>query len=127
MSKLDTMIRDAVKKEDPELEETLGGDEIANYFLSHSRLTRGFAYMKMIGTAAFALVSGVAFFTVDTTQAQIACAVGCLIGINGFGIWWLWYWMVLNRNSTLREIKRVELQLAEIRLGISTSQATGDV
>jgi hypothetical protein len=33
----------------------------------------------------------------------------------GFAMWWIWYWMVLNRNAALREMKRVELQLAELR------------
>ena len=30
-------------------------------------------------------------------------------------MWWIWYWMFLNRNAALREIKRLELQIAEVR------------
>jgi len=81
--------------------------------------------MKMVGTMTVALVSGFAFFFVESTQAQIACALMLLVGFTGFGVWWLWYWMVLNRNATLREIKRLELQLAELRVSGTVAAPQG--
>lgn len=116
MSQLEDWIRDAMRQNE---EEEAGSPplstELTNHFLQRSRWVAGFAWMKMVGTMTISTVAAIVFFTLDTTQAQIACAAVFLVGFIGFGIWWLWYWMVLNRNATLREIKRVELQLAELR------------
>jgi len=114
MTKLETMIREVLQEQDPGVDDSIGS-ELADFFLRRSRLATSFAFMKMAGTIIFSIGAGIFFFTVDTTQAQIASAVACLIGFIGFSIWWLWYWMVVNRNATLREIKRLELQVAELR------------
>lgn len=84
-------------------------------FRGASRTTTLFAWMKMLGTLGIAMVAALTFFAVDSTRAQIASAACFTVGFTGFGMWWIWYWMFLNRNSTLREIKRMELQIAELR------------
>jgi len=114
MSQLEDWIRDALRASGDEPDDEPLSSELANRFLLHSRWATGFAWMKMFVTMTFAIISAIAFFSVESTRAQIAWATACLFGFIGFSIWWLWYWMVLNRNATLRELKRVELQIAEL-------------
>ena len=54
------------------------------------------------------------FFDAETTRAQIAWAAGfvyTLIMIMGIKIW---YWNELNKNALIREVKRLELQIARL-------------
>jgi len=40
------------------------------------------------------------------------CALGAIILVQNLKIWW---WMEMEKNAVLREIKRLELQLARMR------------
>ncbi|MGI9430761.1 MAG: DUF6768 family protein [Myxococcota bacterium] len=116
MSQLEDLIRDALQNHDPDDagEQPLAG-QVADHFLRRSRWVAAFAWMKMGGTLTISIVAAVFFFGAETTRAQIAFASIFLTGFVGFAMWWLWYWMVLNRNAALREMKRIELQIAELR------------
>jgi hypothetical protein len=116
MSKLEDLIRDALRDDAETPPEAPGiAAQMADLFLRRSRWVAALAWMKMGGTIAISLIAGVAFFGVESTRAQILCATLVLLGFVGFATWWTWYWMVLNRNAALRELKRIELQLAELR------------
>jgi hypothetical protein len=116
MSQLEDLIRNALRDDGeaaPEAPDVAG--RMTDLFLRRSRWVAAFAWMKMGGTLAISLVAGAAFFAAESTRWQIACATLVAIGFVGFAMWWIWYWMVLNRNAALRELKRIELQLAELR------------
>lgn len=116
MSQLEDLIRDALQNHEPDEagEQPLAG-QVADHFLRQSRWVAAFAWMKMGGTLMISFVSAVFFFGAETTRAQIALASMCVMGFVGFAMWWIWYWMVLNRNAALREMKRIELQIAQLR------------
>jgi Zn-dependent protease with chaperone function len=116
MSELDDLIRHALRDdaETPPPDETVTGRVLA-HFLRRTRWVAGFAWMKMIGTLLISAVSAGCFFAAETTRAQIAWATLFMAGFVGFAMWWIWYWMILNRNDALRELKRLELQIAELR------------
>lgn len=116
MSQLEDLVRDALRSNetDPASELPLG-TQLTDHFLRRSRWVAGFAWMKMGGLILIGVVSAILFFFAETTRAQIAYAAVFLFGFNGFACWWLWYWMAINRNAALRELKRIELQLAEMR------------
>ena len=116
MSELEDLIRDALKSNeiDEGQHEPLVG-LLADRFLSQTRWVTMFAWMKMSGTLLISTVAAVLFFGAETTQAQIGWATAFLTGFVGFAMWWIWYWMMLNRNASIREIKRLELQIAEMR------------
>ena len=116
MSQLENLIRDALRSDeiDGSAERPIAG-QLVDHFLRRSRWVAGFAWMKMGGTLLISFVAAGLFFGAETTRSQIAFASVFLVGFNGFAMWWIWYWMVLNRNAALREMKRIELQIAELR------------
>lgn len=115
MSQLDDLIRNALRSDEAEVpDESLSG-QLAGYFLRRSRWVTAFAWMKMGGTLAISLVAAGMFFSAETTRAQLVWASLFIVGFVGFAMWWIWYWMVMNRNAALRELKRIELQIAELR------------
>ena len=116
MSEFENLIRDALKSndvEDPQNEPLVG--LLADRFLQQTRWASAFAWVKMSGTLLISLVAAFLFFGAETTQAQIGWATAFLTGFVGFAMWWIWYWMLLNRNASIREIKRLELQIAHMR------------
>ena len=119
MSDLEDVIRRALREDatddDLPLPETGPIGRLVEVFLRRSRLVAGFAWMKMIGTLSIAMLAAVFFFVVDSPRAQLMCASLFVAGFVGFAMWWTWYWQVVARNAQLLAIKRLELQVAELR------------
>ena len=67
--------------------------------------------MLFVGLAVF---SGVQFFKTSQTQWQIAYAALFISGIHGIGLIKIFAWDMVHRNSIKREIKRLELRIAEL-------------
>lgn len=116
MSELEDLIRKALREDEETVPEPpAAGSRLMELFMRRSRWVAAFAWMKMLGCLAIALASGAAFFAADSTRWQIVWATLVTVGFLGFATWWIWYWMALNRSAALRELKRIELQLAELR------------
>jgi hypothetical protein len=116
MSELEDLIRNALREDEEAPPEAPGvAGRMTELFLRRSRWVAAFAWMKMGGTLAISLGAALAFSASDSTRWQIVWSALFVVGFVGFGTWWIWYWMVLNRNAALREMKRIELQLAELR------------
>jgi hypothetical protein len=98
---------------DAEREESIG-DMIAHSFRGQTRWLTWFAGMKIAGTLAVATLSAVIFFAAESTKAQIACAAVFAASLTGCMLWWMWYWLLIQRNAQTREIKRLELQVAKL-------------
>ena len=59
------------------------------------------------------------FFTVEDQRAMLAWGAGCafcLLAVFGMKVW---YWMELQKNAVVREVKRVELQIARLAESIA--------
>ena len=54
------------------------------------------------------------FFGAEATREQILFATGFLATLGVTIAFKIWFWMVLNRNALLREVKRLELQVARL-------------
>lgn len=72
----------------------------------------------MIFTVLFALCLW-KFLTLDPGRAKLEYGLGVLLFALFIAMLKIWYYMLLNRNSVLRELKRVELRLSRVeeRLG----------
>ena len=64
-----------------------------------------------------AIWTAIRFFEADTVRDQILFATGFLASVGITMAFKIWFWMVMNRNSVLREIKRLELQVARLGQG----------
>jgi hypothetical protein len=62
----------------------------------------------------FAVVCAIYFFRADSVQEMLAWAGGFGIGLVAATAARLWVWMLMHHYQLLREIKRVELQLARL-------------
>lgn len=54
------------------------------------------------------------FFEAEAVREQILFATGFLACLGITMAFKIWFWMVLNRNALLREVKRLELQIARL-------------
>lgn len=120
----DKLIRDAILKEEGELAHSLSDDQpITEMIIQNFRGRRLWLTLFPIGLsllyAGLMVWSGYQFFESETTQSQIAWATGFLVFAISVGLTKIWIWGEWNRYSLVREIKRLELAIADLnkRLG----------
>jgi hypothetical protein len=73
--------------------------------------------LVVVGSAAcvvLAVVSAVYFFRAEGVKEMIAWAGGFGLGLIGASFGRLWFWILLDRNAVLREVKRLQLQVARL-------------
>jgi hypothetical protein len=78
---------------------------------------------NMLACTILAIICGVQFFRTDVIPHMLRWGAGFLFCANVAMGSKLWYWMQVERNSMIREIKRVELMIAHIA---SKNEAGGD-
>ena len=81
-----------------------------------------FANVVMALFFAMMVYCVVRFFDAQDTQTQIAWSVGFLASNMVIGMLKLWFWMQMDKNTVVREVKRLELQVATLA-GIIKNQA----
>jgi hypothetical protein len=70
------------------------------------------AYMFLFGGVA--VFAAVQFFLVGTVREMILYATAFLAAIAVVMVCKLWCWMIINRNCIQREVKRLEIRIAEL-------------
>jgi len=65
--------------------------------------------LGLSGYAAFRFYWAVEF------KELIACSVAFMVGLMSISIMKIWAWMEMEKYSTIREIKRLELQVVTLR------------
>lgn len=66
-----------------------------------------------------AIYCGYWFFSVDTTTEMLRYGAGLFIAMMFTAMLKLWLWMQMDKNSILREMKRIEYQVAVLMEKIS--------
>ena len=128
MSNLDERIRDSLSSEDQALlaridaDDTLYRDVIAT-FQGHRRWLNVFS--SIVGFALFgvALVCCWRFTMEAEPRAMLMWGAGAALAISALTMIKLWFWMEIQKNAIVREIKRVELQLANLATSLSRTSA----
>jgi hypothetical protein len=64
--------------------------------------------------AAIAVVAGVQFFVVPGVREMILWATIFAVAMGMICVVKLWYWMLVGRKATERELKRLELRVADL-------------
>ncbi len=67
-----------------------------------------------LGGTALAVFSAVRFFAAQEVRGLVLYAALFLVGGGLVAFTKLWYWTLMNRNTVLREVKRLELRVAEL-------------
>lgn len=119
MSELEDKIRAALRKEDAELFADDGVEQsmvemIGDSFRGRRRGLVVLTFVSLFAFIGLMVFTIVRFFDAETTRTQIAWAAGfiyTLVVISGIKTW---YWNELNKNTLIREVKRLELQIARL-------------
>lgn len=119
MKKIDEQIRQALREDDAALfndtgtEQSLYG-EAMSLFRGSSWWMGIISAFFMLVAMAFAIYSAIRFFNAADTHAMLFWAMIFMICMIGGTTIKIWGWMRMNRNAVIREIKRVELQVATL-------------
>jgi len=121
MSKLDQAIRDALSAEDAaflaKFEEQSPVGEVLGTFSGKWGAMNVFAALVTFAMfGAFVYCAWNAFSTVDVRETVLWSAGG-VITMLAVAMLKMYFWMEMNKNVTLREVKRLELQVARLRSG----------
>ena len=117
MNDTDKKIKDLFRKADeaagydPDREDTIR-DMLVTSFKGKLKWMAVIVWVYMIVFTVLAVLVSVQFFKAEIVRDQImwATAFACLIAF--LTVTKLWYWMLINRNSIKRELKRLELTVA---------------
>ena len=130
MDHFDDTVRRALEKDESEswpeaaLDDLSIFDQVRASFHGRRRwmVALNFALLLLFGTLA--IVSAIFFLDSPTIAVRTGWALGVVLCVIMVAMLKIWYWMELGKNSILREIKRVELQLAVLteRIGLQRRQ-----
>jgi hypothetical protein len=124
MNELDRKIREAFPADEAALlgpldEPSLWG-QLKEMFQGRQRWVSVLVLVGTLAFAVFAVVCVVYFFRAESEREMIAWAGGFGLGLIAVSFGRLWFWLLLHRNAVVREVKRVELQLARLSSQLKT-------
>ena len=68
-----------------------------------------------------AVICMVRFFSGDNVESMLRWGFGALLLMMGSSFLKLWWWLEMQKNAVIREVKRVELQLASLSRSVAQS------
>lgn len=118
MTEFDDRIRQALRTESDNVwkdveEQGLFEQALGVMRGKHKSLTV-IANAVMVLFFAMTVYSVVRFFGAETTRMQIVWSVGFLTSNMVVAMMKLWFWMQMDKNTVIREVKRLELQVATL-------------
>ncbi|GAA6173245.1 hypothetical protein NBRC116592_29150 [Colwellia sp. KU-HH00111] len=121
---LDDKIKQALQMDAKEVEMVLSKEDglfsqLFGLFRGNMMLWNIFGLVLAVLTAVLMFLSGYQFFISESIDDRIFWGVLLLAFWTGtIGIK-IWFWLEMNRNSTLREIKRLELAVAQLTVKLN--------
>jgi len=121
---IDRLIRDALSSEEAEAYDQLGEQTLLNEALSvlHGR-AKYINWMVVFFSFVWfgiTIFSAFQFFETEAIKELIMWAVIFIFSMTAVSALKLWYWMEMNKNATIRELKRVELQVSHLAKVLET-------
>ena len=119
MTDIDDKIREALRQEDAELLDHYRGEPpvyemLIETFRGRNRWLNVLAFLFTFVGVAMAIVAAYQFFQVESTRAMIAWATGFLLSAVWVAMLKQWFWLEMQKHSITREVKRLELQVANL-------------
>lgn len=119
---VDRLIREALAAEDAETLEALaepGLPEMVTEVFRGRMRWYGAAFLAMIlGCAGFAVYCAVRFLGTDDVPEMLRWGAGFFLGFLAAQGGKTWYWMQHERLGLIRELKRVELLVAQLAVEV---------
>lgn len=123
-NEIDSMIREALSKEDAARFESVGGEQSAftaamDLFQGRSRWLVFASVVVMIFLMVVAVFAAIKFFETGRVREMILWGGVCFFALSGVTAMKIWSWMEMSKNAIRREIKRLELQVAYVTASIA--------
>lgn len=119
MNELDRKIKQALGEQEPG--SALGPGDEPSVFDLMLDVFRGRHKWLAILTASWmvvffglAIFCAIRFFQAEETRDILLWGMGFFCCFTAVGMLKVWYWMEMNKSALTREIKRLELQIAEL-------------
>ncbi len=87
---------------------------LSEFYSPRMRAVAVFIWVIGLAFLILAIYSAVRFFRVTDTKHEVLFATIFICCFNGIGLMKVFAWQMIHRNSIKREIKRLELRLAEL-------------
>ena len=126
MTNVDDIIRDALREEDRDWFDRLGEpgpiDQVLDSFRTRNRFLVIIAVVFSFVMMGGAIYTGYHMFNAGDVRETVLWAMGLFFCIQAITALKMWFFMEMARVSTIRETKRLELQVARLanRLGESS-------
>ncbi len=119
MSNLDRAIRDALSKEDAEFlsrfeDHSTPVGEVLDTFRGRWALMNAFAAIITFALFGAFVYCAWQMFEANDVRDTVLWSVGAIIAMLGVAMLKMYFWMEINKNAVLREVKRLELQVARL-------------
>ncbi|OQW60677.1 MAG: hypothetical protein A4S17_10365 [Proteobacteria bacterium HN_bin10] len=118
MTNLDHAIREALSKEDAEFldrfEKTTPIGEVMDTFRGRWALLNAFAAIITFAAFGFFVYAMLQIMNTDDLRMTVLWAAAAVTSAFFVGLLKIWFWMEMHRNQVLREVKRLELQVARL-------------
>lgn len=119
MSNLDRAIRDALSKEDAEFlsrfeDHSTPVGEVLDTFRGRWALMNAFAAIITFALFGAFVYCAWQMFEATDVRDTVLWSVGAIIAMLGVAMLKMYFWMEINKNAVLREVKRLELQVARL-------------
>ena len=117
MNTMDEEMRKVLLQTDAETLKALAEEpgmfaQISGVFQGKMRLWNIYGLVLAFAATVFALWAGWQFFHSTDPRTMILWGLGMGVAVFFSGMLKLWFWMEMNKNAVIREIKRVEWRLA---------------
>jgi len=113
---IDELIKSALSEEDSEVLKKIEDqgilDMVAANFQGKMKwfaILSGVMMFIIFGLSVYCFVQ---FYNAQNIREMLLWGVGFSMGMMAVGMLKLWHWMQMDKNSLLREIKRLELQIS---------------
>jgi hypothetical protein len=118
MNDIDELIKQALCEDDArwfnELEEQSMREMVVESFRGKMRWLVVLVYFWIGTFALLAVISGIQLLRTEDPRIMLLMAVGFLFCCVSLAMLKVWYWIELSKKATIREMKRIELQLARL-------------
>jgi hypothetical protein len=117
MNELDRAIRQSLSAEDAELLERVDPSLRQQVLATFEGQLR---WLNAAGWVAGFVLFGVAgwmtwrFIYAPTLEEMLRWGAGAALGFAGLALIKMWFWMELQKNAIMREVKRLEVQVASL-------------
>lgn len=121
---IDQLIRTALGQQEAEAYDNLAEqsifEEAFGVLKGRNRFITGMTVVISFVFFLIAVFAGFQFFDAVETNDLILWAIVFMSSMMAVGMLKMWYFMEMNKNATIRELKRVELQVAHLAKVLAT-------